>query len=126
MNEKEITDFAAWAMGLGSAPFTVLVVIAVGYVFRLIPAFPNKWIPFFCILVGAILFPCLAHRHSDDTSLNYYTRTVFMGMIIGLGAVGLHERFIARFEDRFPLLGKLLSAIDDGNNSNKTTTGSKP
>ena len=123
MTEKEITDFVAWAMGLSTAPFTVLATLAFGYVLRLIPKFPNGWIPITVITFATVAFPILAKHHVDDTTFQYMARTVFMGMIIGLGTIGLHERFISKFEDKIPLLGKLLSASEDKADSNKPTTG---
>ena len=113
MNEQQISDTISWAMNLGAAPFTVLAVICFGYVLRLVPAFPNKWIPLTCIVVGTILFPVLAHKHADDTTTAYLVRTIFMGMIIGFGSWSFHNKIIAQFEDKIPLLGKALSSISD-------------
>lgn len=124
MNEQEITDFVSWAMNLGAAPFTVLIALAFGYVLRLIPRFPNGWIPVTVIVFTTIAFPLIARHHADDTTFQYVIRTVFMGMVIGLGTVGLHERFISKIEDKFPLLGKLLSATKDKSDSKQTD--SKP
>jgi hypothetical protein len=113
MTEKNLTDFVSWAMNLGAAPFTVLAVIAVGYVLRLVPAFPNKWLPATCVVVGTIIFPVLAHHHADDTEANYLVRTIFMGMIIGFGAWAFHNKILKSVEDKIPLLGTLLSATQE-------------
>ena len=109
MTTKEISDWVETAMSLGAAPFTVLCVIVFGYVLRLIPKFPNDWIPIASVVIGTILFPLLAHRHPDDTLKNFLTRTIFMGMIIGFGATSFHQKIIANYEDKIPFLGKLLS-----------------
>jgi ABC-type iron transport system FetAB permease component len=112
-SSQQINDWTALAIGLGPPAFTVLVVIVFGYVLRLIPKFPNPWIPICCVVMGTILFPILAHKHPDDTVSAYLIRTIFMGMIIGFGATSFHKTIISKFEDKVPGLKTLLENADD-------------
>jgi peptidoglycan/LPS O-acetylase OafA/YrhL len=113
MTEKNLTDLVSWAMNLGAAPFTVLAVVAFCYILRLVPFFPNRWIPISCVVIGTVMFPILAHHHTDDTTFAFLVRTIFMGAIIGAGAWVFHNKLIKQIEDKIPLLGAALSATQE-------------
>lgn len=99
---------------LGPEMFCIVACIAVGYVIRLIPAIPNKWIPAVCILFAPCVYPFLTSpgRVSPD-SVNPMVRIILTGLILGVIAFALHDQVLARIEKYIPGLRKVLQTSDD-------------
>ena len=99
---------------LGPEMFCVVACIAFGYVIRLIPAIPNKWIPAACILFAPLVYPFLTSpgRVSPD-SVNPLVRIILTGLVLGVGAFGLHHHVIAHIESKIPGFRKVLQRSDD-------------
>ena len=112
MNPDQVQDSTNWLMNCGAVPFTVAACIIIGYAFRLIPIFPNKWIPTVCIVIGSILFPLLNPKPSSETSVAFYSHAIVGGIFLGLVAWLLHDKFISKNENKIPVLGKVLTVTD--------------
>lgn len=99
---------------LGPEMFCVVSCIAFGYVIRLIPAIPNKWIPAACILFAPLVYPFLTSpgRVSPD-SVNPMMRIVLTGLVLGVSAFILHDKVISHIESKIPGLRKVLKQSDD-------------
>lgn len=99
---------------LGPEMFCIVACIAVGYVIRLIPSIPNKWIPLACIIVAPVVYPFLTSpgRVSPD-SVNPLMRIILTGLILGVLAFALHGQVLARLEKYIPGVRKILQQSDD-------------
>ena len=100
MDTQQITDSTNALLNLGAAPFTFVAVIIVGYVFRFIPPFPNKWIPFVCVIVAPVIFCMLNPQASSITNKVFYTHSIVGGLFIGIAAWLVHDKFISQWEDK--------------------------
>ena len=114
-------------MNLSAVPFTVMSCLVIGYVFRAIPIFPNKWIPLVVILSGETFLFLNPHPSSVSNSA-FYAHSIIGGLFIGLLAWLFHDKFIQGFEDKicmkFPSASIILtSTAKDGT---KTWTNPNP
>lgn len=109
---------------MGPEAFCIVACIAVGYVVRLIPAIPNKWIPAVCILVAPLIYPFMTSpgRVSPDSE-SPMVRIVMTGLILGVLAFILHDKVIAKLEDRVPFLKGLLARSDETKQFRRTPSG---
>lgn len=100
--------------GLGPEMFCIVACIAVGYVVRLIPVIPNKWIPAICILVAPVIYPFLTNpgRVSPDSQMPM-TRIVLTGLVLGVAAFVLHDKVIVHIERYIPGFGKAIKQADE-------------
>ena len=105
---------------LSPVPFTVFSTLLLGYFFRAIPQFPNRWLWMVCGVSGTILFPILAHRHPDDTEAVFIARALIIGLFIGLGSWGFHDKILSQVEDKIPLLKQVVAFIDNENKPKPT------
>jgi len=98
---------------LGPEALTVCVMIALGYVLRLVPKFPNAWIPVACILGAPCIYPFLTSpgRVSPDVQ-HPIVRIILTGFLIGFLAWILHDKVLAHIEDKVPFLKGLLARAD--------------
>jgi len=110
------------------AALTFSVCIAVGYVLKLIPKFPNDGIPLAVVLFGVLVYMMLVDPHPNEMTLRQWsTRNSCVGFLLGVLAWGAHKLIISRLEDLliqwFPFLGKLLikpdPCADTPNSGNK-------
>lgn len=100
--------------GLPGGVLVLLSCIAVGYVLRLWKWFPDKAIPVVAIIWGPIFNTLLADPKSDDLPLRVWIcKNVLVGLLIGVIAWVVHNKVIARFEDKIPFLGKQLAKMDE-------------
>ena len=113
-------------MNCGAPVFTVIAVIVVGYVLRVIPAYPNKFIPMAGFVVGAVVFPVL-NPHTAMTAA-FLTRSIIVGLALGYVATRFHDQIISGWEDKlkvkFPGADAVLTETLD--NGDKTSFLSKP
>lgn len=86
-------------MSLGAVPFTVAACIIIGYVFRAVPIFPNKWIPIVVILSGQI-FLLVNPRPTSVEVGAYFAHSIIGGLFLGVVAWLLHDKFLQNFEDK--------------------------
>jgi len=129
MTPDTINDWVTAIMKLSAAPFTVVAVIALGYFFRAIPKFNNEWLWLVCGAGGMIIFPVLGHRHADDTATVFFTRSIIMGLILGMGSWAIHDKLLKQIEDKIPGLSSLATFVDKvggkAAETDGTTAGSK-
>ena len=115
----QITDATNWLTNLGAAPFTAITCILLGYLLRFIPIFPNKWIPFACVIVGPVMF-CIVNPHASSvTNTAFYAHSIVGGIFVGIATWLLHDKFISKWEDKlgfkFPALNAIFTTTaDDG------------
>lgn len=109
-----LEEFINTLSKLGPEMFAIVACIAFGYVVRLIPFIPNKWIPAACILFAPCVYPFLTStgRVSPD-SVNPMMRIVLTGLVLGVAAFILHDKVIAHIEKYIPGLRKVLKQSDD-------------
>lgn len=94
--------------------FCIVACIAVGYLVRITPVIPNKWIPSICIVVGAFVYPFLTStgRVSPD-SVNPLMRIVLTGLILGALSFAIHDQVLSKLERYIPGLRKVLKVSDN-------------
>lgn len=99
---------------LGPEMFCIVACIAVGYLVRVVPFIPNKWIPSICILAGMFIYPGLTStgRVSPDAQIPI-VRMWFTGLILGALAFAIHDQALSRLEKYIPGLRKVLRRSDD-------------
>lgn len=109
---------------LGPEMFCIVSCIAFGYVIRLIPVIPNKWIPAFCIVFAPIVYPFLTStgRVSPD-AVNPMMRIVLTGLVLGVLAFVLHDKVIWHLEKYIPGVRKILKQSDDTKQFKKDAKG---
>jgi len=111
MNTLE--EIIAWLMNSGPELFTIMLCIVGGYVLRMIPKFPNNWIPLVCVLIGPTLYPLLTNPGRVSPDAHYpMVRIIGTGLILGVAAFILHDKLIRHVEDKLPFLKGILSRAD--------------
>ena len=109
---QHVTEVATTFFNLAPAPFTVLITLALCYIPRIWPRFPNERIPWVCLIVGTVIFSALNDRNPDMPIVKYWIRTISAGSVFSLTTWLLHAQIISKFEDKLPILGKLLNWSD--------------
>lgn len=110
-------------LGLPALPLVLLLSIALGYVLKFIPVYPNNWIPI-GVIVGAMLANVgIAY---NDGSGNY-ARAFIYGLIVGVASIAIHRKWLRDWLDpkmfgAFLLLGLLAL----GATGCSTTGGQRP
>lgn len=121
-----IQDVIKQLMALGPEGFTVVGVIAIGFILGRIRAFKNEWIPAVCPPVGCGLYLLLGSPSAINPSIrNPWAAQAIIGAALGLISWMAHASLIKRFADKIPWL----KALDDsdppppaaGNQDTKTT-----
>jgi hypothetical protein len=101
-----------------SAKAEVLVAvlcIVVGYACRKFKAFPNRFIPLACLVVGGGVYPLLVPTGDVSYEAAHPTvRCVIIGLIIGFVVWTLHKAILKPLEAKFPWLTNFL----DGSSGN--------
>lgn len=92
-------------MGLPGTPLALVGCIVFGYFLKVIPPFPNKWIP-----VGVFLFGVVANSAMTSTfGVQSIIRGVILGLLVGGVAIWAHQKFLSKWIDdkvftKLPLL----------------------
>ncbi len=115
MNEQ---TYAKWLTDLGPLGLTFALVIAIGYLIRLVPWVANRYIPLLAPVVGGVLLPLIAPTgFIADTWKNPTVVLVIYGIIVGVVAWAAHALIISRIEEllssKFPAVGKFFAATAD-------------
>jgi hypothetical protein len=127
MNDtQQIQDATNWLMNLGAVPFTVVACIIIGYVFRFIPIFPNKWIPIVVIVVGPVVFPCLNPHAASVGMAAFIAHSIVGGLFLGIVAWLIHDKFIQNFEDKITAAFPAASIVLTSTQPDGTKTFTKP
>ena len=103
-----------WNLGIGIR--LVIIAIGVGYAFRALPFFPNKWLWLVCGVAGATIFPFMAHPRNGEYVWLFLTRSGLLGLFLGMGAATLHDRVLSKngwgLEMKIPILKNVIDFID--------------
>ena len=108
-----LEDILKVITNLGPEALTVAVMIALGYVLRILPAFPNKLIPYVCIFGAPFIYPFLTNpgRVAPDVQ-HPIVRCVITGFLLGAVAWFSHNKVLAHIENKIPGLKGLLNRPD--------------
>lgn len=106
----------ATLMGAPAAVVCYLGAIAFGYVLKVIPVVDNRWIPGANLLLTLLAFAGLNWR--AGAGVPFWTRSLIVGVVIWALAWLTHAKFLKAFEDRIPLLGKLIADASPNPNQN--------
>lgn len=88
---------------------TALICIIFGYMLRMVSAFPNKFIPLSCLVVGAVAYSLIKSTADLNPSIhNPAAARAIFGMIIGFAAWIFHKAALKPAEARFPWLKNFL------------------
>lgn len=108
-----LDDLLKSLLTLGPEMLTCLAMIALGYLLRVVPSFPNKWIPMVCILGAPILYPLLiSDGQIAPTVKNPIVLKVLIGFLLGVLSWFGHDKVLSKVEDRIPFLKGLLSRAE--------------
>lgn len=114
MDFSAIRDLVKIIKGLGPEAMTGAVLIVVGWWLRGIKSIDNATIPKIVILLGGILYPSLGQPGQVSTEFrNPEVWLICVGLLIGCAAWFLHEKIIAKFEDKVPGLRAWLARGED-------------
>ena len=78
--------------GLPALPLVLLGCIVIGYMAKLMPFLPNKWIPAIVFLFG------IGANLGIQTPDNWMKAIIF-GMVAGAAAIFLHRKFLRKWID---------------------------
>jgi MFS superfamily sulfate permease-like transporter len=109
---QHVSEVATTIFNLAPAPFTVVITLVLCYIPRIWPKFPNDKIPWVCIIVGTLIFSGLNDRNPSMELIKYWIRTISAGFVFSLATWLLHNQIISKFEDKLPIIGKLLNWSD--------------
>lgn len=100
-----VTDALGKLYGLPGAVLCLIASIAFGWVLKGIKRFPNDAIPIVVVLVATVLNMVLADPRADTLPLRLWAAKNFtIGLLIGVAAWKLHQKWLAKIEDRIPFL----------------------
>lgn len=112
MNEAfdKLTQSLDSLYGLPGAMLTLLFCWGIGYLWRMIDVWPNKYIPVVSVVWGMIWNVLLRPPPAADVNATqHYCRLVAVGFLIGIVACVAHGKVIKPLEDKFPWLKGLLT-----------------
>lgn len=85
---------------LGPIGLTFVLVIAIGYLVRLVPVIKNRYIPLIAPVVGGFALPLLAPMTLVPKGWrNPVVVLIIWGVIVGVAAWAAHALIISRIED---------------------------
>jgi predicted permease len=96
MSEEQIIDYL-WNPYVG----TILFCVALGYVIKVIPVIPNKWIPSIVLFLGSFFFPfvsVLSVPVNSEHKTAHYVMLWGIGLSLSLFAWLAHATVIKRVE----------------------------
>lgn len=110
----------AWIQQLETLPagaLTIVVCVALGYVLKFVPEFPNARIPLVNLIFGGLFYSLTAPYIPanplvvpEGTPLQARVRNFGIGLVLGVAAWILHAQILKRIEDS-DLLAKYLPAL---------------
>lgn len=111
---QQLIDFLNSLWGAPAFIMVGLACLVFGYVLRLIPVFPNKWIPATVILIiGPVFQLLMAEALTKGEVLRvWWAKNFIEGLVMGFLVWITHDKLISRFESSIPILGNLLARTD--------------
>lgn len=97
------TELLQQLYGLPAGMLVLISCLVVGYVAKCIRRFPNEAIPVTVILWGAVLTPMLQDARNSIPFRVWIIRGILIGLTIGFLAWLLHNKVLAKIEDRLGL-----------------------
>jgi len=112
------STFEKMLTALGPIGLTFVLVVAVGYMIRLLPFVSNKYIPLFAPLIGSLAMWLIAPKDFVDPKWRYPEAVLIIyGFIVGCAAWMAHLLIIQRIEDwlrtKVPAVDKFLTSTED-------------
>jgi hypothetical protein len=109
-----------WIQKLETLPagaLTIVVCIALGYVLKLVPEFPNARIPLVNLIAGGLFYMLVTPYASasplvvlEHVPLGDRVRAFGIGLVLGAAAWLLHNQVLKRIEDS-DLLARVLPSV---------------
>ncbi len=98
---ETLNETLNYVLGLKDQGLVFVVCIALGYVLKITPVFPNTYIPHAVILFGAGLNPCIVGRGSVSPDINNPLAVLIVqGFVLGVIAFAAHHLIISKIEER--------------------------
>ena len=112
------STYEQWLLKLGPLGLTFVLVIAFGYVVRLIPLRINWLIPMFAPAIGGLSMWLIAPKNFVGDGWNHPQAVLIIyGIIVGVVAWAAHALIISKIEDairaRVPAVDKLFNNTSD-------------
>ena len=97
---QTIIEINAQLYGAPSGVLVAAFAIALGYLLKTVPVFPNRYIPLvvvgFCTIAFMLIAPAKA---AESTTRIWLVRNFIIGFIIGFAAWMFHAQLLRRFVD---------------------------
>jgi hypothetical protein len=99
---KIFTDVLTQIFASEPEIFLCVALIALGYMLKTIPAFPNRFIPMVNIVVGMIVYPMIVNTKGQASYTMRYpiVRDIIGGLIIACAAHYVHALVLKRWLDK--------------------------
>lgn len=85
-------------LGLPALPTVLLGCIVFGYMMKLVPIVPNKWIPTGVFGFGIAANIAMSVMSSSVTMISC-TRGVILGMVAGFASIVIHQKYLRNWID---------------------------
>lgn len=84
-------------LGLPALPLVAVGCLAIGYFFKALPVYRNRWIP-----SGVFIFGVLANLTivPIDNKIDF-ARAFILGLVAGGAAIIIHRKFLSKYDDAF-------------------------
>lgn len=110
-------DWIKQLEALPAGALTVLVCIALGYILKFVPEFPNARIPLVALVFGGLYYsltvpysPANPLALAEGTPVEIRVRNFGIGLILGAAAWLIHAQVLKRLEDS-NLLARVLPSL---------------
>ena len=108
-----LEDIIKTVGNLGPEALVMVAMLAFGYVLRIVPRFPNNWIPLSCLLFTLVCYPLLSNpgRVSFDAE-HPLIRMELTALVLWVCAWLAQTKVLSKIEDKIPWLKGLLATVD--------------
>lgn len=109
---EQVMKYSDTLLGLPAIPLLLIGCLAVGYLFKAIPVYPNKWIPLGVYGVGIVGSFALTPLKSGVE----IGRALIYGIVVAAFAIFIHRKWLSKYD-------KDMEPQDTAQISKPTTTG---
>lgn len=106
---ESLSQFLNSLYGLPGAVLAFLVANCIGYLFKMLDVFPNRWIPIPVVVMAVLANIFLRPPPPDGVAMwQHYVRLGMVGLMIGVAACIFYDKFLKLAEDKWPALKSFL------------------
>lgn len=98
---QKLIEWSNTLYGLPILPLLFIGCIAAGYAIKLVPIFPNRWAPISVVVFGV----SGALATTPLTGKSEFFRAIIYGLVVGVGAIAAHRKFLKSWIDEKTLKG---------------------